>query len=373
MMIPVHRPFLGEEELRAIARIFDSRWLGMGAATKEFEDRLREFLGARHVIAVSSGSAALHVALHSLDLRPGDEVIVPSLTFVASVQAIVVVGATPVFCEIRADTLNMDIADALGRISSRTRAIMPVHYAGLACDMDALLPAARERGIRVVEDAAHAFGSTYRNRPVGALGDVTCFSFDAIKNITCGGGGAVATDDDEIASRIIARSNLGIGLDSWSRRDTESHWQYEVAQPGFRYHMNNLNAAIGIAQLTRVSEFRARKQAIVQRYDNAFEDVPGLRLVRRDLEQTFPFSYVVRVRDGKRDALMAHLKNLGIGATIQFIPNHLQPLFAPFRTSLPITERVYQELVTLPLYFELTDAQVDHVIHAVFSFFGSPS
>ena len=195
-MIPVHRPYLGEDELRAIARVLESRWVGMGAVTREFEEKLREYLGARHVIAVSSGSAALHVALHALDLQPGDEVIVPSLTFVASVQAIVAVGATPVFCEICADTLNMDMSDALGRVTARTKVIMPVHYGGVACDMNELLPAARDREIRVVEDAAHAIGSAYQNRRVGTLGDITCFSFDAIKNITCAGGGAVTTDQD---------------------------------------------------------------------------------------------------------------------------------------------------------------------------------
>jgi perosamine synthetase len=190
-VIPVQRPYLGQEELTAVAKVFDGRWLGMGAVTQEFEERLREFLGAKYVLAVNTGTAALHLALTALDIGPGDEVIVPSLTFVSSVQATLAVGARPVFCEVNEDTLTIDVHDVGRRVTVRTRAVMPMHYGGLVCDMDALLPFAREKKIWVVEDAAHAFGSSYEGRKVGTLGDVTCFSFDPVKNISCGEGGAI--------------------------------------------------------------------------------------------------------------------------------------------------------------------------------------
>ena len=368
-MIPTHRPYLGKEELDAVARVFDTRWLGMGAVTQEFEEQLREFLGAKHVIAVNTGTSALHIALEALDLQPSDEVIVPSLTFVSAVQAILAAGLQPVFCDVCADTLTMNIHDAVDRVTKRTKAIMPVHYGGMACEMDELLPLARKRKIWIVEDAAPAFGSTYKGRKVGTLGDVTCFSFDPIKNITCGGGGAAATDNDEIARRIILKRNAGIDKDSWSRRSNERHWFYNVVIPGYRYHMNDINAAIGLEQLKRFDAFKARKQAIVRRYDQALEDVSGLTLPTRNIEETFPFSYVVRVHDKRRDALVEHLKEKSVESTVQFIPNHLQPLFADFRVPLPVTEQLYEEILTLPLYFEMTDADVEGVTSAVRSFF----
>lgn len=288
-MIPVQRPYIGQEELEAVRRVFETRWLGMGAFTKEFEDKLREFLGVRHVIAVNTGTSALHISLDSIGLRPGDEVIVPSLTFVATVQAILSVGAKPVFSDVCADTLNMDVQDVLRLLTDRTKVIMPVHFAGVACEMDKLLAIARERGVWVVEDAAHAFGSTYNGRKIGTLGDITCFSFDPIKNITCGEGGAVVTDIDEIASRIIPKRILGIDNDTWTRYRNERNWFYEVTMSGYRYHLSNINAAIGLEQLKRVEMFKARKQEIVQRYNEAFKHLSGLALIHCNLRETFPF------------------------------------------------------------------------------------
>lgn len=370
-MIPVQRPYLCQEELDAVGEVFGTRWLGMGSATREFEDRLQEFLGVKHVIAVNTGTSALHIALDALGLVAGDEVIVPSLTFVASVQAILAVGARPVFCEVCADTLNMDIEDALGRMTERTRAIMPVHFGGLACEMDQLVTGARDRRVWIVEDAAHAFGSTYKGQKVGTLGDATCFSFDPVKNITCGEGGAVATNDDELAARIVTKRILGIDNDTWSRYRNERNWFYEVVTPGHRYHLSNINAAIGLEQLKRFDAFKARKQAIVRRYDEALLQLDGLKLIQHNLTETFPFFYVVRVLDGRRDELMKRLKENGVGTGVHYIPNHIQPLFADSHVHLPVTERLFEEIMTLPLYYEMTDADVDKVIHEIAGFLGS--
>lgn len=370
--IPVHRPYLGDEELEAVRKVFESRWLGLGALTKAFEEQLRDFLGVRHVIAVNTGTAALHLALNALGLEHGDEVIVPSLSFPSSPQAVLAVGARPVFCEVRMDTLNMDIDDALSRVTRRTRAIMPVHYGGRVCEMDDLTGRARERGIRIVEDAAHAFGSTYHGRAAGTLGEAGCFSFDPIKNITCGGGGAIVTNCDDIAGHVRTSHNIGVDTDSWSRIGSERHWLYRIVAPGFRYYMGNLNAAIGLEQLKRFAAFKARKQAVIERYDEAFRGLPGLALLSRNGDEVFPFNYVIRVLNGQRDRLMSHLKKRAIGSTVQFIPLHTQPLFATNRVSLPVTERLYDELLTLPLYFEMTDGDVETVIASVGAFFEEP-
>ena len=372
-MIPFSRPYFGHEELGAISRVLDSRWVGLGAVTQEFEDQLRGVLGVKHVIAVNTGTSALHVALDALDLQEGDEVIVPSMTFVSPVQAILSAGATPVFCDVTLDTLNVDPVDVAARITPRTRAIMPVHYAGVPCDMDAILSLGSHHHLRIVEDAAHAFGSRYKGRNIGVLGDLTCFSFDPIKNITCGEGGAVATEDDELARRIIPRRNVGIESDRWSRRDALRPWDYQVVTHGFRYHMPNLNAAIGLEQLKRLEEFRARKNEIVRRYDQALGESTGLALLRHDLVDAFPFMYVVRVLAGRRDALMLHLKEHGIATGVHYIPNHLQPLFENQRVSLPVTEGVFEEILTLPLFFEMTDDQVESVIAGVGAFFHASS
>ncbi len=369
MIIPVQRPFLGPEEVQAVQRVFESRWLGLGAFTQEFERVLREFLGVRHVIAVSSGTAALHLALDILDLQPGDEVLVPTLTFVATSQAVVMAGATPVFCDVEAETFNLDVDDAASRITARTKAILPVHYGGTACDMDAVRTLAAEARLKVIEDAAHAFGSTYKGRKIGTIGDLTCFSFDPVKAITCGEGGAIATNDRDLADRAALRRILGITKDAWSRQETVQPWSYEVDGPGFRYHMSNINAAIGLEQMKRFAAFRERRCEIAGRYDEALAGIPGLTLRKQHLPETCPFFYVVRVLDGRRDALMDHLKHNGIMTGVHYIPNHLHRAFAERRTSLPVAERLGREILTLPLFYEMTDEQVDRVIAAVRRFF----
>jgi len=268
-------------------------------------------------------------------------------------------------------TLGLDVADARTRVTPRTRAIMPVHFGGEACAMDEILAMARDHELRIVEDAAHAFGSTYQGRRVGTLGDLTCFSFDPVKNITCGDGGAIATDDDTLAERLVLGRNLGIDRDTWTRRETKQPWHYEVSRRGHRYHLNNLNAAIGLAQLDRMESFRDRRLSIVRRYDEAFATLPELRPLERNWEETFQFSYVVRVPGDERAAFMAALAERGVGTGVHYIPNHLQPLFAESRVSLPVTEAVFDEIVTLPLFVEMTDADIKTVVSAVAAFFGS--
>lgn len=368
-MLQVSRPSIGIEELEEVKKVFDTGWLGLGSTVFEFENKIKEYLGAKNVIAVNTGTSALHIALDGFGIVEGDEVIVPSLTFCASIQVITALGAIPVFCEIDPDTLNMDIKDVKKRITPKTKAIMPVHYCGQACDMDALMEMGKNHNIVIIEDAAHAFGSSCNGRKIGSFGDVTCFSFDPIKNLTCGEGGAVVLSDDEIAEEIRRKRILGIDKDTWHRYKNERSWFYEVTTQGYRYHMSNINAAIGIAQLKKFETFIQRKKEIVQKYNDAFMNIDGLKILTWNLKDTAPFTYIVRVLKGAREDLIEFLKGKGVGTGIHYIPNHLQPFFKPFTTSLPVTKQIGEEILTLPLYYDMTDEQVGTVIEAVSDFF----
>jgi len=237
-MIKVSKGCLAEEELAEIKGTFDYGYFGLAYKVIEFEDKLREYLGAKYVVATNTGTSALHLALDALGIGVGDEVIVPSLTFVGCFQAISATGATPIPCDICPDTLLTDIDDASRRITAKTKAIMPVHYAGNPCNMDALMKMKKEYGIRVIEDAAHALGSYYRSKKIGSFGDIACFSFDSIKNITCGEGGAIVCREDDLAERLRQKRLLGIDRKSHTCSWKERSWFYEVKTQGFRYHMS---------------------------------------------------------------------------------------------------------------------------------------
>ncbi len=368
-MIPIQRPSLGAEELEEVKKVFDTGWLGLGSVVSEFENRIKSYLGAKHIVAVNSGTTALHVTLDAFGIGEGDEVIVPSLTFCASIEAITALRATPVFCDIDLNTLNIDERDAEKKITSRTKAIMPVHYCGNPCNMDYLMMLGKKHDILIIEDAAHAFGTSYKGRKIGSFGNAACFSFDPIKNITCGEGGAVALDNDEIADIIRKKRNLGIDKDAWQRYEGRQSWFYEVKIQGYRYHMSNINAAIGLAQLKKLDSFVERKRRVIERYNGHFADMDGLRLLQWNISEVSPFSYMVRVMKGKRDEMIDFLLTKGVSTGVHYIPNHIQPLFKQYTCALPATERVWKEIITLPLFYDMTDADVQRVIESVKEFF----
>ena len=371
-MIKVSRGCLAAEELAEVQAAFDYGYFGLAAKVTEFEEQLAKYLGAEYVVAVNTGTSALHLALDALGIGAGDEVIVPSLTFVGSFQAISATGAMPVACDVESDTLLMDMEDVRKRVTPRTKAVMPVHYAGNPCDMDALLELGYRPGVRIVEDAAHAFGSVYKGRRIGSFGDVAIFSFDSIKNITCGEGGAVLCKDSKLADLMREKRLLGMdrkshASSSWKARS----WHFEVKTQGFRYHMSNINAAIGLAQLRKADTFIARRREICKRYDAAFRNLPKIRSLRINYEDVAPHIYVVRVQDGRRDALMQFLKDRDIETGIHYIPNHLHPYYRQERLCLPETERAFGEIITLPLHCGLSNADVDTVIASVREFFSA--
>ncbi len=370
-MIRVSQPVTGPEELAALEKGLNLAYFGHSAHVLELEKALAAFLdtGERPVVCVNSGTAALHLALASLDLAPGDEVLVPSLTFVASFQAITAVGAKPVPCEVRQESLLLDLADADKRRTPRAKAVMPVHYAGNPGDLAGLHAWARERNLRVVEDAAHAFGGSVNRKKVGAQGDLVCFSFDSLKNITCGEGGAVVCPDAETARRVGLMRLLGMERPQATQGGPPSRSAYDVVCQGWRYHMSNLNALVGLEQLKKAPAFFARRQQIARRYDAAFRGLPGLALLPVDYGQAVPFLYTLRVLEGRRAGLIAHLKAQEIETAVNYPANHLHSLYRNLATApLPVTEEVCGQILSLPLHCALSDAQVETVISQVRSF-----
>ncbi|UOZ03310.1 DegT/DnrJ/EryC1/StrS aminotransferase family protein [Amycolatopsis sp. WQ 127309] len=356
------RPFLHGTELAAIGRVLETGQYGHGHETDAFESELAAHLGVDDVVAVATGTAALHLALLAAGVGPGDEVVVPSLTFCASVQAILATGAQPRFVDVDPATLCVTAEHIQTALTSATRAVMPVLYGGRAVDLAPIRDQLAERDIAVVEDAAHAFGSLTAGRRVGATGDLTCFSFDAIKALTCGDGGAIVPRHPAEADQLRRARLLGMTSPREQRVQTVS---YLVAVPGFRYHLSTLHAAIGRVQLTHFDEVTACRRHLWRSYATALANVPGVVLVDLDVANTVPFNCVVRVPASVRDTVHARLHAAGIQAGVHYPPNHLQPAFARWSRSLPATEAVASEILSLPFHPNLTDADLTFVVTAL--------
>ncbi|HEY3317435.1 MAG TPA: DegT/DnrJ/EryC1/StrS family aminotransferase [Coriobacteriia bacterium] len=368
-----HRPSLGDEEEQAVTEVLRSGWLTTGPRTKEFERVFAAYRGAAHGVGVNSCTAALHVALLAMGVGPGDEVVTTPMTFASTANVIVHTGATPVFCDVQPDTLNMDPDALASAVTERTKAVIPVHFAGHPCDMDEIDAVVRPRGIRVLEDAAHAVESEYRGRPVGSLGDAAAFSFYATKNITTGEGGMLTTGDASLAERAQILALHGISRDAWKRYTDEGYRHYDIVAPGFKYNMFDIQAALGLAQLRKVDGFRESRKRLTERYDEGLHDLPALRLMeRRDYVKTAYHLYVVRVTPGSplsRDELMAALQARGIGVGVHFRAVHLHPYYREaygFRPGMfPESELAGDSVVSLPLFPSMTDAEVDRVVQAL--------
>lgn len=365
------RSIVGQEEADAVSRVLtEDGYLGMGSEVQAFERELAEYLGvpSDHVTCVNSGTAALHLALAAI-LQPGDEVLVQSLTFVSTFQAITAAGGVPIACEVLPESFTIDLLDAGRRITPRTRAIVPVHYASNPGDLDSIYVFAREHGLRVVEDAAHAFGCTYHGKRIGSFGDIACFSFDGIKNITSGEGGAIVTSDPSAGQRVRDGRLLGVEKDTEKRYRSERSWDFDVSRQGWRFHMSNLFAALGRVQLRRLDpEFAPARVALGKRYRERLGRTAGIRLLDSDLGAIVPHIQPVRVLDGRRDALFTALNAGGFQAGIHYKPNHLLTLFGGGKTKLPVTEQLYRELMSLPLHPGLTLDNIDAVCDAVETF-----
>lgn len=381
--IPFSRPAIGEEEMAEVAGVLRSGWLTSGPKTREFEEAFADNLGGDvTTVAVNSATAGLHLALEALGIGPGDEVIVPVYTFTATAAVVCHVGATPVFVDIRPDSLNIDPEAIESAITDRTRAIIPVHFAGLACDMDRILGIARRHGLYVVEDAAHALPARYNGTLVGALGsDATVFSFYANKTMTTGEGGMIATRNADLAGRCRVMRLHGIDQALFDRyyeryRMTDKPaWFYQVVAAGFKYNMTDLAAAIGIHQLRKIYEFQSAREAITRRYDDAFADLPLTLPTKCENDSCLHawHLYAVRLNEANlaitRNDFIDLLRGDGIGSSVHFIPFHLHPFWRDSyhltAEKFPVADRVFQAVVSLPLFSAMTTEEVDTVIATV--------
>ena len=365
-MIRLSKSFLGDEEKAAVVAVIEDGYLGMGSYVGNFEELLQDYF-QRSVVCVASGTAALHLSLQAIDIEPGDEVLVPALTYIASFQAISGAGAIPIACDVDEKTLFIDVKDAASKMTRRTKAIMPVYYAGGYGDVQGLMELARDSGIRVINDAAHAFGSKRKDALIGSFGDIACFSFDGIKNITSGEGGCIVSDDPEVIQKVKDARLLGVEKDTDSRLSGKRSWQFNVTRQGWRYHMSNLMANIGISQFLKKELMFARRMLLAKRYDYLLQDCEAIQLLPHNYDEIVPHIYVIRVKGLKdRDKVVNELLEKGIETGKHYLPNHFLDFYrGSSRKPLKNTESIWPELITLPLHPELTTDQVDYICKAL--------
>jgi perosamine synthetase len=401
-MLPYSRPSINDDDIQAVVEVLRSPWLTTGPVIERFEQAIADYVGTAEAVAVSSGTAALHAAVFALGIGPGDEVIVPAMTFAATANCVVHQGATPVFADVDPDTLLIDPARAETRISPRTRAIIGVDYTGQPCDGTRLGPIARKHGLALVADASHSLGASDRGVRAGKLADLSTFSLHAVKPIAAGEGGLLVTNNAEFAGRARRFRNHGIATDHRQRASAGS-WHYEMTDLGYNYRLTDIQAALGLSQLARLDGWIARRQAIAERYDRAFAGLPGVRplgvrpgvchgrhlyVVRlgtphapregarhaedegvRHAERDEYMAGVAARASTHRDAVFAALRELGIGTAVHYIPVHLHPFYRErFGTGpglCPVAEAAYGEILSLPIFPAMTDEDVDRVIAAM--------
>ena len=374
--LPIAAPDVGDRERELVLQALESGWITTGARAFELARRVADLAGAKHGLAVNSATGALHLALEAMGIGEGDEVITSPYTFVATVNVIEHVRATPVLADVEPGTLCIDPRRVAEAITPRTRAVIAVDYAGHPCDYDALREITRGRGIRLIDDAAHSLGAASHGRPVGhaSLADATAFSFYATKNLTTGEGGALVTDDDALAERVALLTLHGMNRDAWKRYGAGGSWFYEVTAPGWKYNLSDLLASIGLAQLERFEASQRRRHELVARYAEKFASVPEVRIppVRDGMTHAwhlYPIALELEQLRIDRARFIEELRALNIGTSVHFIPIHYHPHFrdrlklAP--GAFPVAEDAYARAITLPLFPRMTDRDVDDVVGAV--------
>lgn len=365
--IRLSKSSISQAEKDAVIKVLDKEYLGMGEEVKLFEEKIKSCLHtSMDVVCVSTGTSALHLALSALGLKEGDEVLVPSLTYVASYQSISATGAKPISCEVNLETLFLDVEDTRKKITKNTKVIMPVHYASSSQGMDKVYHLAKEFNLRVVEDAAQAFGSKRDGKFIGIEGDIICFSFDGIKNITSGEGGAILSNDKEFIQKVQDGRLLGVEKDTDKRYSGQRSWDFDVNNQGFRYHMSNIMAAIGIVQIDRLKDFKIRRQVIAKKYVEALKKIEGIQTLDFNFDEVLPHIFVVKAQ--KRDELRDFLILNDIECGIHYKPNHLLSRYKD-EFILPITEKMYEEILTLPCHFDLSEDEQNQVIGKVKEFY----
>ena len=379
VQVPYHRPSIGDEEIQEVVRTLESGWLTTGPRTQQFEQQFREYVQATHALAVNSCTAGLHLALAALNIGPGMEVITTPLTFCSTINVILHVGATPVLADIGPD-LNIDPSSVAARITERTTAILPVHFAGLPCEMDAIWELADRHHLHVIEDSAHAVGSQYRGVPIGAGNrhmsarrDASVFSFYATKNMTTGEGGMVTTSDAELADSLRILCLHGISKNAWNRYSDRGSWYYEVLKPGFKYNLTDIQSSLGIHQLRKLESFLKVRTEYAHAYNQAFANLEEFEIPPdKDYCRHSWHLYTLRLNLDKlqinREEFILELKRRGVGTSVHFIPVPLHPFFASSaqrsENQCPRALSLYPRMLSLPLYPAMTESQINYVIES---------
>jgi perosamine synthetase len=372
--LPFHRALIEEEEINAVLEVLQSGWLTTGPRAFEFEQKFATYVGASRAVAVNSCTAALHLALAAVGVTEGDEVIIPTMTFAATGEVVLYFKARPVLVDCENRSFQVDPEQIKRAITPRTRAIIPVHFSGCPCDMDAILDIARTHGLKVIEDAAHALPSRYMGKMVGTLGDITCFSFYATKTLTTGEGGMAVTENPDYADTMRMLSLHGISKDAWKRYSAEGSWRYGILEPGYKYNLPDLQAALGIAQLAKCDAMSSRRKSIAEFYSLHLSSYEAFELpsVPPGLEHSWHL-YVLQIRPSQltinRDRFIEELKARGIGTSVHFIPLHLHPLYQErlgYRIGqFPRAEEHFERAISLPIYPGMTLEDTSRVVEAL--------
>lgn len=372
-MIPYGRQCIDDDDIQAVVDVLKSDWLTTGPCVESFEKAFTQQVGAKYAVAVSSGTAALHAAMFALDIKQGDEVIVPAMTFAASANCVVFQGGIPVFADVELDTLLIDPIDVERKITKNTKAVIAVDYAGQPCDYDALRKITDRHGIALVDDACHALGASYKNDPVGSIADLSAFSFHPVKHITTGEGGMITTNDADLAQRMRTFRNHGITTDH-RQRESLGSWFYEMVDLGFNYRLTDFQCAMGISQLKKLPEWVRRRQAIAGLYDEAFNSLDSVWPLKLKKDVTHAYHlYVVRLKSSTktidRSTVFSILRNIGIGVNVHYIPVHLHPFYRKrFHTEprmCPAAEKAYEQIISLPMFPGMRDSDVTVVVDTV--------
>ena len=372
--LPFHVPEIDDEDIDAVVSVMRSGWLTTGAKARQFEQEFAAKVGARYAVALNSCTAALHLALEAIGLQEGDEVLVPTMTFAATAEVVTYFKAKPVLIDCLPTTLNMDPELIERAITPRTKAVIPVHFAGQPCEMGSILEIARRHDLRVIEDAAHAFPASYKGKAIGSIGDYTCFSFYATKNITTGEGGMVTTDDPDQADRIRRMSLHGLSRDAWKRYTNQGSWYYDIVAPGFKYNLTDMAAALGLSQLHKADRFWKTRERYAALYAEGFRDLPEITplMIHDDVQHAWHL-YVIQLDLDRlrisRQAFIEGLQQKQIGCSVHFIPLHLHPYYRETghysRADFPVASQAFDRMVSLPLYSKMSEEDVHRTIQVV--------
>jgi perosamine synthetase len=370
MQIPFHKTHTTQEEIDAAIEAIKSGWLTMGPKTVAFEDEFKEFVGSNQAVSMNSATAALHLALKVVGLKRDDEVIVPTNTFVATAEVVTYFDAIPILCDIEEDTHNIDISKIEELITPKTKVIIPVHFAGQPCDMDEIYTITKKYNLKVIEDAAHAIPSSYKAQMIGSLKgtDITCFSFYATKTLSTGEGGMATTEDENYAKSMKINRLHGISKDAWDRYTIKGAWHYDIVDNGAKYNTTDINASIGLVQLKKQNLLRDKRENIAKKYNEAFKDNSKIILpfVKEDRKSSWHL-YVIKIEN--RDDIIEELKKEGVGCSVHFIPIHKHTYYKNRYNykdeNYPIANKVFEKSLSLPIYPDMSDEEVDYVIQKV--------